>query len=346
MQSMQYTTYLDPVTLESLRLDHSPRDDMGVVHICFYALLTGESGSRYNIMRSLPHPEKRSTMNFGTYRGTDELDATGMLIIPFREHPAVESFWSTYGEDSIVYEGETFRYELDCQGYRWQDAHGRIDVRAERLGQSFNLYVPKQDLFEYPIILRDHLAKMTGTIDGEPVEGVFHDSHIYSRPDKTFHEINFTSKLENYWMDWLVEYDDGSLEGGFAMRGQPITDYTIAHHYVDGKSQARSDATIEVTRNERGTMQHVRLTQGKNFDLHLEQHGSFDWPLHTYGTVASIANRDKKIVKSWNYTENWPQNWGQVENYQLAHAELFGRYPSLRAILEKSRVVDEKLIFD
>jgi hypothetical protein len=35
-----------------------------------------------------------------------------------------------------------------------------------------------------------------------------------------------------------------------------------------------------------------------------------------------------------------------VENYQLAHAELFGRYPSLRAILEKSRVVDEKLIFD
>lgn len=56
MQPMQYLTYLEPVTLESLRLDHSPRDNMGVIHICFYALLTGESGAHYNIMRGLPTP--------------------------------------------------------------------------------------------------------------------------------------------------------------------------------------------------------------------------------------------------------------------------------------------------
>jgi hypothetical protein len=345
MHGMQYYTYLEPVTLESLRLDHSPRDNMGVVHICFYALLTSESGARYNLMRGLPHPDKRSSMNFGTYRGTDELDATGSLAIPFREQPAVEPFCSTYGENSIVYEGETFRYELDTVGYHWRDANGRIDLRAERLGQAFSLYVPKQDLFEYPIILRDHLAKISGTIDGEPVEGIFHDSHMYSQPDKSFQEIQFTSLLEEYWMDWLVEYDDGSLEGGFAMRGKPATDYTIAHHFVDGRSQARSDARLEISRNDNGTMEHVKLTQGKTFELHCDQHGSFDWPLHTYGTVTSIANRDKKIVKSWNYTENWPRNWGLIENYQLAHAELFGRYPSLREILEKSRIVDETLVF-
>jgi hypothetical protein len=346
MAAMQYLTYLEPVTLESLRLDHSPRDGMGIIHICFYAVLRSDSGHYYNVMRGLPHPDKKSSMNFGTYRGTDDLDAPGCLAISFRDQPAVEPFWTTYGDESVIYAGETFRYEMDTEGYTWQEAGGRVDLRVRRLGQAFSLYVPRQRLFDYPIIMRDHLGKVEGTIDGEAVAGVFHDTHMYSQPDKTFNEIAFVTRLENYWMDWLVEYDDGTLEGGFAMRGHPITDYTVAHHYVDGRSHARSDATLEIDRNSAGTMHHVRLAYGANFELHADQLGSFDWPLHTYGTVTSIANRDKRIVNSWNYTENWPLNWEQVQNYQLAYAELFGRYPSLRSILDKSTIANERLVLN
>ena len=345
MAGLKYLTYLEPVSLESMRLDHSPRDGMAVIHICFYALLRGESGRHFNVMRGLPHPDKKSSMNFGTYCGTDDLDSAGSLAISFREQPAIEAFWTTYGDGSVIYAGETFRYEADADGYRWQEADGRIDLRVRRLGQAFSLYAPRQRLFDYPIIMRDHLGKIEGTIDGEAVEGIFHDTHMYSQPDRTFKEIEFVTRLENYWMDWLVEYDDGSLEGGFAMRGHPVTDYTIAHHYVDGRSHARSDATLEITRNAAGTMQHVRLAYGRDFELRAEQLGSFDWPLHTYGAVRSLSNRDKKVVKSWNYTENWPLNWEHVQNYQLAYAELFGRYPSLRAILDKSTVTDERLVF-
>ncbi|WP_157183281.1 hypothetical protein [Sciscionella marina] len=345
MQKMHFQTYPDPVTLESLRLDHSPRDGMAVVQICFYAVLTGESGTRYNIMRALPHPGTGTSMNFGTYQGTDELDEPGSLLFSFREAPAIEQYWTTYGDQSVVFEGDSFHYELGLDGYHWTDANGRIDVQAERLGQSFNFYIPRQELFEYPIFFRDHLGKVTGTIDGDKVEGIFHDTHMYTEPGKTFQEIQFTSLLENFWADWLVEYSDGSLEGGFAMRGHPETGYTIAHHYVDGRSHARSDATLEISRSEKGTMQQARIKHGKEFEVVLDQHGSFDWPLHTYGTVTSVSRADKKVVKSWNYTENWPRNWGDLERYQIAYAQLFGRYPSLRGILEKSTVVDERLEF-
>lgn len=58
MTGMQYLTYLEPVSLDSLRLDHSPRDGMAVIHICFYALLRGETGRYFNVMRGLPHPTR------------------------------------------------------------------------------------------------------------------------------------------------------------------------------------------------------------------------------------------------------------------------------------------------
>jgi hypothetical protein len=341
---MQHYSFLDDVTLDSLRIDHSPRDGLTLVHMCFYALLRGESGATYNIMRALPHPEKTSSMNFGAYRGTDELEGTGSLLFPFREHPAVEPFWSAYSPDSVIYGGRSFRYELSHAGYQWQDANGKIEVQAARLGQGYSFYVPRQDGFPSPIVLQDFMAKMTGTLDGDPVEGIFHDSHIYGFSDLTFEQLNFTSRLENYWMDWLVEYDDGTLEGGFAMRGQPGADYTIAHHVVNDASIARSDARFEVSRSAQGTMSQVRLTLGDDLTVICDQHGSFDWPLHTYGTVSSIT-RPKKVVKSWNYTENWPRNWGHVQRYQIAYADLYGRYPSLKRILESSRVVDEKLVF-
>lgn len=342
---MQYYTYLEDVTVDSLRIDASPRDGMAVSQICFYAVLTGESGKTYNIMRALPMPKKYTSMNFGFYRGTDALDEPGELVFSFDEVPPVEPYWTESAHNAVVYAGNSFRYELDDKGYHWVDAKGQIDVRAERLGQAFVFYVPQQQLFPSPIMLRDHICKMTGTIGGEQVEGVFHDSHIYARPDTDFPDTYLNSRLENFWADWLVEYDDGTLEAGFVMKGHPVANYTIAFQYIDGTSYARSDATFDIDRNEKGTMSRVRVAIGQDLEMIMDQHGSFDRPLHTYGTVSSTT-RPKKVAKSWNYTENWPQNWGELEAYQAAYRALFGQFPSLRAMLEKAEIVNEKLKFN
>lgn len=339
---MRYFTYLEEPTLESYQLHYAPRHDLSTVLICPWVVVTGESGTVYHTMRALCLPGQGQTMNFGTYRGNGELDRAGDLLYSFKEFPAVESFAVAHSAESVVYDSPSFRLEEGVHEYRWTEAGGRVDLHATRLGSACTFWVPEQPGFAHPIMSRSHLGKVTGTIDGDPVEGIFMVDHIYSRPGLSFKETDFTTKLHHYWMNWLVEYEDGSLEGGFTWRGQPGTNFSAAHHFVDGASRARTDARLEISRTEAGTMSRVKLSLGDDLEVDFEQHGSMDWPIHTYGTVRSTS-RSKKVVKSWNYSENFPINWGLVEEFQAAHSALYGRYPSLKGILDSVRVDDGRL---
>jgi hypothetical protein len=341
---LRYLTYLEDPTLASYRLDHSPRHGLDTVLVCWWAVVTGTSGRTYNVMRSLPLPDVGASMNFGAYRGDDELDHAGPLVFSFREHRAVEPFEVHQERDAVVYAGESFRFALAVDGYEWSDARERISLSAERLGQACTFWVPEQRGVDHPHLSRSHLGRVRGTIDGDPVDGIFMCDVIYTRPGLSFRESKFTTQLHNYWMNWLVEYEDGSVEGGFAWRGRPGTRFAAAHHYVDGRSHARSDARIRVERTERGTMERVVLELGDDLTAEFEQHGSFDWPIHTYGTVRAIS-RDKAVARSWNYSENFPLNWGDVEDYQAAYAKLHGQYPSLQGLLDDTRVVDGSIAF-
>lgn len=85
--------------------------------------------------------------------------------------------------DAISYSGKHFRFNFGIDSYRWIDAGGRVDITAKRLGQLCTFWIPAQDNFDHPQMLRSHLGKATGTIDGEAVEGLFMLDYIYSRPD-------------------------------------------------------------------------------------------------------------------------------------------------------------------
>jgi hypothetical protein len=339
---VHYYTYLDEPTLESYRLDHCPRDGLASNLLCWWVNVTGESGRTYNAMRAVEVPAKTTSMNFGVYCGTGVLDAQGELVFPFRDHPAIEPYWTEHEPDAVVYAGPSFRLALGIDGYTWSEAGGRVQLTARRLGKVCTFWSPRQDGFAHPVMSRSHFAKVTGTVDGDPVEGIFMVDHIFSDAGLTFRETGFTTKLHNYWMDWLVEYDDGGYEGGFAWRGQPGTGFAAAHHIVDGISRGRNDARIEVSRTERGTMETVTLSLGKDVRIGFQQHGSFDWPIHTYGSAVSTS-RARTVARSWNYSENFPLNWGLVEDYQAAAAALYGRYPSLEKILTDACVLDGAL---
>src|SRR5438128_1876457 len=120
---MRYLTYLEDPTLAAYRLDHSPRDGLASVLICWWVDVTGGSGDRYNVMRAIELPEKHLSMNFGAYRGTDVLDEPGPVLYPFREHPAIEPYWVGQDEDAIVYAGDSFRLALGVSEYAWSDAN-------------------------------------------------------------------------------------------------------------------------------------------------------------------------------------------------------------------------------
>ena len=344
---MRYHVYLEgEPTLDAFRLDHEPRTGLAPVFICPFVVLTDDEGNVYNAMRGIQGQKKNETMNMGVYQLNGELDTQCPVLFPYSENPIAERFRVAEDADAVSYIGDTWRFDFGPQTYRWSDGAGRLQLTAERLGQVCTFWVPEQEGYEYPQMLRSHLGKAVGTLDGRPVEGLFMLDYIYSRPDAMWTEMGMLTKLHNVWLNWLVEYEDGSLEGGLAWRGRPGTEFAATHHYVDGRSTARSDARIELHRTERGTPTTVDLALGSDTRLQLNQLGSTDWPLHTCGNVASI-NRDKKVAKSWNYTEVFPLNWHAIADYQAAHLALFGRYPSFARMMEGGRIDDQQnLVFD
>lgn len=343
---MHYMNYLEDVPdKDSYRLSHQPQAGYGNVLISPWVIVTGASGTHYQFMRGYGISDKTTVVNFGAYKGNGVLDAQGPLVYPFSEHPAVEKYTVSETEDAVTYAGPTHSFTIGTTGYDWTDANGRIQLHGELLGQPCTFWVPEQDGLDHPMLSRSHLGTVTGTIDGDPVEGLWMHDHMYSTPGTSFIDTKFLGNIHNFWMNWLVQYDDGTYEGGHAWRGRPGTGFAAAHHYVDGHSIARTDAKIDVDFTERGSISTLRLTLGDDVSIEFEQHGSLDWPIHTYGTVKSIS-RDKKVVKSWNYSEHFPLNWELVEEFQTASARLYGRYPSFQGMLENASLRNGKIVFN
>lgn len=341
---IRYHTYLEgEPDLEAYRLSHEPRSGYGVVFICPFAVVTGESGRMYQLMRGFQGRQKGEVVNFGIYEVTDVLDEQGPLYYSFREAPPTEPYWVSETDDYVEYAGSSFAMRFGPSEYEWTDASGQVELRATRLGDVCTFWVPAQDGLEHPQMLRSHAGRVSGRIGDDPVDGLFMLDYIYSRPDLMWNEMGMMSKLHNLWLNWLVEYEDGTWEGGYAWRGRPGSGFAAAHHIVDGVSQARTDAKIETFHTERGAVSSVRLELG-DVTVELQQRGSQDWPLHTCGDVVSTS-RGKAIANSWNYTEFFPTNYADVLDYFEAYAKLFGRPHSFRALMRGGRIVDQRLVF-
>ncbi|MGO4385528.1 hypothetical protein AB4Y80_15025 [Specibacter sp. RAF43] len=318
---------------------------LGSVLLSTWFVVTGESGATYNMLRAVEAPEDRqASLNFGLYRGVDTFDTNAPLHIPFKEHPVIEPFVTKSTKDSIIYEGKGFRYEFFADRVEWEEAGGRVKITARPLGDVCSFHIPEQKGFPHPFAFRSNFAKAEGFIDGDPVEGLYQMDCIYSRPELTLRDTRFVDSFEHHWFNWLVEYEDGSLEGGHAWNGRPKADFTAAHHYVDGQSTARRDANLQISRTERGSIDKIVLDLGDDLHIEFAQQGTFDWPSHTYGVVSSIS-RDKKVVRSWNYMESYPLNWSDVEDYQVSHKNLYGKHPSLQKMLDGAYIKDDYIVF-
>jgi hypothetical protein len=341
---LRYLNYLeDWPGKDGYRISFTPKG-LCTSLICPWIIVTGESGKVYQFMRGYGIADPSLVLTFGGYVGNGVLDIQGDLLYSFRELPAAEPFHIRETPDEVLYGSAHHELSLADAAFRWKDADGRIDVHARPIGQPATFWIPQQDGMPHAMLSRSHLGLVAGSIDDDPVRGLWTHDHMYSTPGVPFMETEFVKRVHNYWMNWLVEYSDGSYEGGTAWRGKPGTGFAAAHHVVDGVSTARSDARISAEWTDRGSVSVLRLTLGSDVEIEFEQHGSFDWPIHTYGTVCSIS-REKQVVRSWNYTEHFPHNFGLVEDLQRYDAALRGRYPSLQGMMEGARVVDGRLVY-
>jgi len=65
------------------------------------------------------------------------------------------------------------RFDFRVDGYDWYDADGPLDLRAERIGKICTFWLPEQEGYSLPQLLRSHTAKAKGASNGDPVEACF-----------------------------------------------------------------------------------------------------------------------------------------------------------------------------
>jgi hypothetical protein len=341
---LRYQSYLEEPTLAGFCMDHVPLAGTGLVFICPFVVCSSESGRMFQLMRGVNGRQKGVTINFGIYEVTDELDVQGPFLYKANDAPILEPLKVRLDGSTVVYEGDHFSLQFGLDGHRWIDADGKVDLVIEPVGKVSTFSIPMQDRLAHPQVLRSHMGRVRGMIDGEEVAGLFMVDFIYSRPDLLWDEMGMMTELHNVWVNWLVEYEDGGYEGGLAWRGRPGTEFMAAHHVIDGVSTGRCDAKIEFDTTERGTPTIVRLSLGNDTHVELSQRGSQDWPMHTCGTVRNI-NRDRKIKRSWNYTEFYPLNWPAVIEYFRAYEGLYGKPPSWRQTFANARIEGEQVVW-
>jgi hypothetical protein len=142
---VRYVVYLEEEPeLGAYRLHHGPRAGLAPVFICPFIVVTGASGAMYNSMRGVQGNEKGSVMNMGTYRLNGVLDEQCPMLFPWSDAPVSEPYWVVEDRDAVSYASAHFRLDCGVSDYRWEDAGGRLDVRARRLGQVCTFWVPEQ----------------------------------------------------------------------------------------------------------------------------------------------------------------------------------------------------------
>ncbi len=104
--------------------------------------------------------------------------------------------------------------ELTDGGMVWQEGE-LIDLKGVGLGPGLSMFVFERD---WPMSYIGRALHTTGTIRGEPVEGVTFLDHGYWVPRREWKEEKFYGERQICWHVFWTEFEDGTHEWGQFMR--------------------------------------------------------------------------------------------------------------------------------
>jgi hypothetical protein len=320
---IKYEVWTEQPTLDFYRRDYCPREDYTLAGMWPGGIFTGASGKRYHGMRGFDElvRDNAHTYTFMELNEQNLNDNSPHLYpdeLPFDQF---EPFEYSETDDAVHYVGENVRVEVRVGSFDWYDAKGRYEIHVQQVGQACTFWVPEQEGIPVPIQHRSEIGKATGQINGDPVEGFTFLDSSYSHPGVMYFYLPLIQKLEKQWSMWLVEYNDGEMDAGFAWKGRGQTGFSAAHLIVNGVSTALSDSRTFTEYTRRGTAYKARVELGDQV-VELEQDTVSDWPTHTFGKVVSTS-RGKEIAKGWNYIEWMPDNTEKLlEGYLSGQIEV------------------------
>lgn len=247
------------------------------------------------------------------------------------------------GDDLLSYSTPASRYEIKRDGWEWSDFFGRWDLQVRRVGQPYLITIPRQHDFKSAQIHRSEHGFVEGIIDGEAVRGVAFVMHTYSEAgsEQKFIHLPLMNVMNNGWLLWMVEFEDGDLAVGEARLGKPGTGWQMSYLYKDGQAALTALPEIALTHSAGGPVEGFRIASPE-VTVQASTDACSIWPHCTFGVIDSISD-PRRIRDSWSNAEWNPENYkdllaglmnGTISKQDISRAKIVGQRILIPGILE------------
>lgn len=203
---------------------------------------------------------------------------------------------------------ESSRFASRPQDWDWSDFYGRWKLNVRRLGRTYRISVPKQlDFASSQLHFVEH-GVVSGVVDGEPVTGIAFLQQTFADEGSgcKFIHLPLMNGMNNAWIFWGVEYEDGDVAFGEARVGQPGSGWEMSYLYRNGHDLMTTRPTITYSHASGGPVSHCRVEMD-DFTLTCALDVAAVWPHLTFGEVDSTSD-PRPIRRSWANVEWNPSN--------------------------------------
>jgi hypothetical protein len=115
-----------------------------------------------------------------------------------------------------------FTVEIAPQRYHHTEAGGEVDLRFTALGPAMEYFCPGE---HEDGLYASELCEVEGTVQGRPVRGFGGMDIAWGPPGIGWTQSKIYSLLEEYWVVFVNEFEDGSREYGVAVDG--VDDFSV-----------------------------------------------------------------------------------------------------------------------
>jgi hypothetical protein len=292
-------------TLDHYRLDWVPGPGVELGGMWVPGVVTDAAGQDYLGLRGLSDFIPGMTHTVSPFCGFRSLRKSlsgepDHLYAEYANHDWFEPFQyaDAGGELAIIF--DSGRVVRDLDGMHWFDADGRWELHGRTVSEVFVLHVPAQPGIDHEVYYRHELLKAQGTVSGTPVEGYLHQDFCYGPPGMTYTQLPIARQLEDLWVSWIHEHDDGTVGGGCFWQGRDGSDFRPGYLLRDGETTCHADYDAALTFDDDGRPTTMRVTVADQwYEFTFE---SVSGPLHYLGRMTATSSGPVP-PRSWCWIE-------------------------------------------
>lgn len=279
----------------------------GLVYQCIFlvALVMDEDGNKYNLLRQLKAFDSivthatRSVPDGTTY--AQQLFGPGEMYMSRTENDLIGN---SIQIKPYLASPDLVSIEFKPQKAHWEDVNGRINLDYKALGPALEYYCPG---LNEDNMYRSEPYRVKGKIDGIKVEGFGVVDSAWGPAGVDWAQCKIFRYLEDNWVVWMNEFDDGSRDCGVYMDG--VGDFGCGYYNRDGQVVVSGKRPSEVIWTADGFIESSTFSVGDTaFEFTMEARvvqapGYLSW---ASGAVRRI-DEDRTPTKSFAWLEYLPK---------------------------------------